>query len=138
MPQAMTGTSARRISASHHAGAAAERGPAVAELPALHGLSLTAVGNGVDAEVRADAVDVHQEVARVGGDPAVAIESAEPAVVDLVDLARGDPEVLAALGDRGNAVARDEIAVVHLAQQLAGVARVARENRGGHPDQWDQ
>src|SRR6267143_3576711 len=62
MPEAMTGTRMRRISASHHAGAAAERRPAVAELAALHGLSLAAVGNGIDAEVRADAVDVHQEV----------------------------------------------------------------------------
>src|SRR5438552_13640230 len=104
MPQAITGTRARRMSASHHAGAAAERGPAVTELAALHGLPLAAVGNGVDAEVRADAVDVHQEVARVRDDPAVAIEPAEPAVLDLIDLARGDPEVLAALGDRRNAV----------------------------------
>src|SRR5678815_3438712 len=86
--------------ASGQPGPAAHRGPAVAELLGLHGLSLAAAVNRAEAEVRSDRVHLHEVAARVGHDPAVAVELSQLAVLDRVDLARRDAEVLAALGDR--------------------------------------
>src|SRR5206468_1167738 len=89
-----------------HASAAAHRRSAVTELLALHRLPLAAVGDRVEPEVTADGVHLHQIVARVGGDAAVAIEARELAAFDRVDLARRDAEVLAAL--RGRCASRGE------------------------------
>src|SRR3989454_3837858 len=97
------GISARpTASAPHHPGPAAHRGAPVAELLRLHGLALAAVGDRVEQEVRADGVHVHQVVAAVGGDAAVAVEAAQLAVPDLVDAAGGGPGGFPALrGPRG-------------------------------------
>src|ERR687891_676528 len=73
--------------AARQAGSAAHRWPAVAELLGLHRLPLAAVRNGIEPEVRSHRVDVHEVLARVGHDAAVAIETAQPAITDLVDLA---------------------------------------------------
>src|SRR5204863_4882771 len=97
-------------SRAHHAGAAAHRRTAVAELLRLHGLPLAAVRDRVEAEVVADGVDVHEVVAGVRRDAAVAIQPPELTVDDLVDLASGDAEVLAALRDRRGPVADHVIA----------------------------
>src|SRR3989454_4884134 len=103
------GISARpTASAPHHPGPAAHRGAPVAELLRLHGLALAAVGDRVEQEVRADGVHVHQVVAAVGGDAAVAVEAAQLAVPDLVDAAGGGPGRVPGarhLGGRGGGAA---------------------------------
>src|SRR5689334_4123155 len=123
-----SGISARRSSASGDAGAAAQRGTAVAELLGLHRLPLAAVGDGIDPEVAPDGVDVQQEISRVGGDATVAVQTAEAAALDLVDLARRDAEVLAALGDRRNPVADQIVAVLDVADDVARVVGAALED----------
>src|SRR3989442_9757344 len=72
-------------------GPAAHGRPAVAELLGLHGLTLAAIRDGIETEVAAHGVHVHEVVAAVRHDPAVPIEAAELAVAGLVDLAGGDP-----------------------------------------------
>src|SRR5262245_59980739 len=71
---------APRTLAPEHPRAGAHRRAAVAELLGLHRLSLAAVRDRVQAEVGADRVDVHEVVARVGRDPAVAVQLAQLAV----------------------------------------------------------
>src|SRR5256712_5003263 len=138
-PAATTPISVQRICSSPDARAAApRRGPAVAETLGLHRLSLAAVRYRVEAEVRADRVHVHEVVARVGGDPAVAVESAQLAVSDLVDTARRDAEVLAALGDRWRPMAGDVVAVVDFLQDVLRRARARIEDGVRHTDQGDQ
>src|SRR5213593_2884432 len=138
-PAATTPISVRRICSSpDDSRAAPHRRPAVAETLGLHRLSLAAVGYRVEAEVRADRVHVHEVVARVGGDPAVAVESAQLAVSDLVDTARRDAEVLAALGDRWRPMAGDVVAVVDFLQDVLRRARARIEDGVRHTDQGDQ
>src|SRR3989442_13097578 len=68
----------------------AEHGrPAVAELLGLHGLTLAAVRDGIEAEVTAYGVDVHEVAAAVRPDPPGPIETAELAGADLAELAGG-------------------------------------------------
>src|SRR3989441_4775039 len=116
-------------------GPAAHRGAPVAELLRLHGLALAAVGDRVEQEVRADGVHVHQVVAAVGGDAAVAVEAAQLAVPDLVDAAGGDPEVLAALGDRRDAVGGPAVTAGHPLQGLPRVPLAPPRDGGGHSGQ---
>src|SRR5947209_8946727 len=138
-PAATTTISARRIhSSSDDSRAAPHRRPAIAEALGLHRLSLAAVRYRVEAEVRADRVDVHEVIARVGHDPAVPVESAKLAVPDLVDAARRDAEVLAALRDRGGPMARDVVAVVDFLQDVLGRTRARIEDGVRHTDQGDQ
>src|SRR5881409_2090658 len=135
-PAATTAISARRMGSSpDDPRAAPHRRPAVAETLGLHRLSLAAVRYRVEAEVRAHRVHVHEVVARVGGDPAVAVESAQLAVPDLVDPARRDAEVLAALGDRRRPMAGDVVAVVDFLQDVLRRARARIEDGVRHTDQ---
>src|SRR4029453_3076354 len=62
-------TIARTGRAPGQPGPAAHRRPAVAELFDLHGLSLAAVVNRVEAEVRSDRVHPPEAAARFGHDP---------------------------------------------------------------------
>src|SRR4030095_10320279 len=95
-------------------------GPAIAELLDLHGLSLAAIGDGVEAKVVAHRVDLHQVVPRVGHDAAVPVQTAELAAGDLVDFARRDPEVFPALGDRRDLVADQVVAAIDLPDDVGG------------------
>src|SRR5499427_9792826 len=120
------------------AGAASHGRPAVAELAALHRLPLAAVRDGVEAEVAPDRIDLGEIVAAVRHDAAVAIQAAEAAVDDLVDLARGDAEVLAALRDGWRLVPDEVVAVVDLADDVRGVAVAPREDGGGHAHEGNE
>src|SRR5215813_323668 len=137
-PTAATTMSAPRTLAADHPRARSHRRASVAELLGLHRLPLAAVRDRVETEVRADGVDVHEVVPRVGGDAAVAVELAELAVLDLVDAARGDAEVLSALGDRRRTVARHVVAVVDLLHDVLRRARAHVEDRVRHANQRDQ
>src|SRR5437867_10895790 len=138
-PAATTAISVRSVCArSDDARAAPLRRPAVAETLGLHRLSLAAVRYRVEAEVRAHRVHVHEVVARVGGDAAVAVESAQLAVPDLVDPARRDAEVLAALGDRWPPMAGAVVAVADFVQDVIRRARARIEDGVRHADQGDQ
>src|SRR5713101_8492668 len=119
-------------------GPAAHRRPAVAELLGLHGLTLAAVRDGIETEVAADGVHVHEIVAAVRHDPAVPIEAAELAMPDLVDLAGGAPEVLAALRDGRRLVADQIEAVIDFADDVRGVAVAPVEHGIGHADERDE
>src|SRR5438552_11304192 len=120
-PIAITPASATRLilrsprvsaSSSAHPCARAHGGAAVAELLRLHRLALAAVRDRIEPEVRADGVDVHQVVACVRLDPAVAVHLPQLAIADLVDLAGRDPEVLPALRDGRDPVADHVVAAV--------------------------
>src|SRR5262249_55726994 len=106
------------LSAPDHPRAAPHGRPAVAETLGLHRLTLAAVRDREELEVGAHRVHVHEVVARVGGDAAVAVEAAQLAVRDLVDPPRRDAEVLAALGDRGRPMGGDVIAVIDFLHDL--------------------
>src|SRR2546427_2422384 len=130
-------TSGRRTSAPDDLRPTAHRRSSVAELLRLHGLALAAVRNRVEQEVGADGIHVHQVIAAVGGDAAVPVEASQLALLDLVDAPGRDAEVLAALRDRRDAVARDVVPVVDLPDDGARVAITAGEDGVRHPDERD-
>src|SRR5947209_18640869 len=130
-------TSGRRTSAPDDLRPTAHRRSSVAELLRLHGLALAAVRNRVEQEVGADGIHVHQVIAAVGGDAAVSVEASQLALLDLVDAPGRDAEVLAALGDGRDAVARDVVPVVDLPDDGARVAITAGEDGVRHPDERD-
>src|SRR5262249_62044693 len=93
-------------------GAASHGRPTVAQLAALHRLPLAAVRDGVESEVAPDRVDLGEIVAAVRHDAAVAIQATEAPVDDLVHLAGGDAEGLAALRAGRRLVSDQVVAVV--------------------------
>src|SRR5256885_14370851 len=138
-PPAATATiSAPRTLSPDAPRAGPHRRAAVAEALGLHRLSLAAIRDRIETKVRADRVDVQEIVAGVRGDPAVAVESPELPVPDLVDSARGDAEVLPALGDRRRAVAGHVVAAVDLLHDVIRRACARVEDGVRHPDQGDQ
>src|SRR5262245_8318557 len=135
---ATTNARAARTSAPDDAGAAAHGRPPVAELLGLHGLALAAIGDGIEEKVAADGVHVHQIVPAVGGDAAVAVETAELAVANLVDRASGDAKVLPALRDRRRAVPAHVVPVFDLGHEVPRIAISHAEHRIGHADQRNE
>src|SRR5712692_10794846 len=137
----MSGSSPNTTSLSLAAGddgAAPHRGAAIAELLGLHGLSLAAIGNGVEPEVPADGVHLHEVVAAVGHDAANSIQAPKLPVANLVDLAGRDPEVLPALGDGRRLVADEVIAVIDFLDDVRRVTVAHVEHRIGHADERDE
>src|SRR5262245_7854505 len=138
-PNATTAISAHCIPLPpDHPRAAPHRGPAVAETLGLHRLALAAVRDREELEVGAHRVHVHEVVARVSGDAAVAVEPAQLAVSNFVDPPRRDAEVLAALGDRGRPMAGDVVAVIDFFHDLVGRARTGVEDGVRHADERNQ
>src|SRR4029450_9156805 len=94
-PHATTAISAHRIPLSPRppARGSASPPPPLPEPLGLHRLALAAVRDREQLEVGGDRVHVHEVVARVGGDAAVAVEAAQLAVPDLVGPPRREGQI---------------------------------------------
>src|SRR5262245_4574636 len=138
-PHATTAISAHRIPLPpDHSRAAPHRRPAVPESLGLHRLALAAIRDREELEIGAHRVHVHEVVARVGGDAAVAVETAQLAVANLIDPPRRDAEVLAALGDRRRPMAGNVVAVIDFLHDLVGRAGAGVEDGVRHADEGNQ